>query len=259
MLVSYIAVYHVHAQLRENSRKSVPTGVALSLAVPGTGQLYAGQTSSSWIKGTVFAACEIGFWTVFLTKSSSGRRFEKKFENYANENWSVDKYLTFLENEVGLPAGELGRESSGNVDLDKLHDAEADWATRSGAAEHHVFEQGRQQYYEMIYKYPEQFGQGWSDADPLLIEANGLTGYTPSNLTLNMLQYRGLRNKSNSAFATARTMTSLMIANRFLSAIDAAWTIRRNNKTIVATTQFHFRQVVIDGTLRTLPSLDIKF
>jgi hypothetical protein len=54
-------------------------------------------------------------------------------------------------------------------------------------------------------------------------------------------------------------MTSLMIANRFLSAIDAVWTIRHNNKKILASTRVQFRQVVIDGTLRTLPSIEIKF
>jgi hypothetical protein len=223
------------------------------------GQMYAGGSKSSWIKGAIFAACELGFWTVFLTQNSEGRRYERKFENYAEQNWSVDRYLAFLEAQVGLTMGELGRKATGDIDLDKLHSAEEDWASQSGAAEHHVFEQGQQQYYEMIYKYPEQFGQGWSDADPLLIETNGLSGYTPANLTANMLQYRSFRNKSNSAFATARSMTSLMIANRFLSAIDAAWTIRRNNKKILASTRVQFRQVAIDGTLRILPSIEIKF
>lgn len=220
--------------------------------------MYAGGSKSSWIKGTIFAVCEIGVWTVFLTQNSTGRRYERKFENYADQNWSVDKYLSFLENEVGLPPGELGRETTG-IDLDKLHTAEKNWAMRSGAAEHHVFEQGRQQYYEMIYKYPEQFGQGWTDADPSLINNNGLSGYTPANLTTTMLQYRSFRNKSNSAFATARSMTSLMIANRFLSAIDAAWTIRRNNKKIMASTRVQFRQIAVDGTLKILPSIEIKF
>ncbi len=240
-------------------QKSVPKAVLLSVAIPGAGQVYAQKSSESWIKGMLFAGAEIAIWTVFLAKRSDGRKFEKKYEGYADANWSADTYVAFLEQTNGLPVGYLGREATG-IDLALLHDAETDWARQSGAAEHHLYEQGRQQYYEMIYKYPEQFGQGWSDANPGLIDPdNGLSGYTPANLTDAMLYYRSVRNKSNSAFATARTMTGLMIANRFFSAIDAAWTTRRRNREHRVSFGFRLTPAWSDRGLEVMPGLTATF
>ena len=77
-----------------------------------------------------------------------------------------------------------------------------------------------QQYYEMIGKY-DQFKAGWDDyEDP-----------GPA-LTAHRAYYEGLRHKSNIQFKRASYCAMVSLGNRVLSAIDAAWTIRRHNRQI---------------------------
>lgn len=219
-------------------KKSVPKALLMSLALPGTGELYAQKGRESLIKGIGFLALEAVGWGLYFHYRSEGKRIENKFEKYANEQWDIDKYLAFIESQIGLPDGDLGRKSTG-IDKTKLYSAESQWGTLTGVSTHHLFASGMQQYYEMIYKYPEQFARGWSDAIPPypLPTDPGLpnfspTGYNYKTLTPNMKYYRGLRNESNRYFSNSRKLTGMFLANRFLSALDAVWTVKRKNKEI---------------------------
>ncbi len=202
-----------------------------SLLLPGTGQLYAQKGNESPIKGAGFLAVEAVSWTLYFHYKSKGKKYENKFEKYANEHWDIDKYLAFLEDQLGLAAFELGRKSNNNINKDLLREKESDWGRKTGVSTHHLFGSGMQQYYEMIYKYPEQFALGWSDASvPGPAAGESPTGYTYKTLTPNMIKYRGMRNTSNRYFRYSRNLTGVIMVNHFLSAIDAAWTVKRKNR-----------------------------
>jgi len=71
----------------------------------------------------------------------------------------------------------------------------------------------------MIGKY-DQFLYGWSDTDYI-------TGDSTSNLRSEYLQ---MRSESNNKFDTARNFAIVSIANRLISAFDAALSARKLNK-----------------------------
>jgi len=240
--------------------KSVPTAMGLSLVLPGAGQLYAQKGNESLIKGAAFMALEATNWILYFHYRNKGKDIEKKYEAYADANWEVNNYLRFLETVTSRPSGDLGQGTFVNdelvgVDFQKLYDAETDFG-----GSHKLPHTRTQQYYEMIYKYPRQFGQGWSDADPTLIDPlQPSSGYDPL-LTQNMIYYRSLRNRSNANLASARMMTSLMVVNRFLSTIDAAWTVKRKNRDATRVGMaFRFENRFMNGRFIIMPTLNFSF
>ncbi len=244
-------------------KKSVPKAVLFSLALPGAGELYARKGNESLIKGIGFMALEAISWGLYFNYKSQGKKYEDKFETYANKEWDVDKYLSFIESQLGLPDGDLGRKSAG-IDKQKLYQAESQWGTKTGVSTHHLYGSGMQQYYEMIYKYPEQFALGWSDAgpgiDPDYTPGDSPTGYTYKELTTRMIKYRGMRNTSNRYFRYSRNLTGVFLVNRFLSALDAAWTVKRKNReSEKVTLGFRIHPLFIDRRMVYASSLQLKF
>ena len=76
----------------EVEEKSVMRATLYSAVIPGTGQYYAG---SIW-KAVLFAGIEIAGWTVFFVSTSKGDNQESQMESYANDNWSEQKYWSYL-------------------------------------------------------------------------------------------------------------------------------------------------------------------
>ncbi|KAB2881410.1 hypothetical protein F9K33_01325 [bacterium] len=218
----------------DHQKKSAFFALSMSAILPGTGQLYAQNGRESLIKGASFLALEITGWVLYFHNQNKGKKFEKKYEKFADNHWDVDKYLLFLETSLQndpnfeISPGDLGRKDSG-INFALLESAENEWGTNTGVSVHHLYKNSRQQYYEMIYKYPEQFGLGWSDA---INNQNTYpyTGYTRNNLTPLMIDYRGMRIKSNDYLSTARGMTGLIMINHLLSITDAVWTVKRKNR-----------------------------
>lgn len=217
-------------EVEKKNKKSTGRAFFYSLALPGAGQWYAGYGNESRIKAAGFALLEVTAWYLLFDFQARGKRFENKFENYANTHWDIDKYLSFLEEQLNLPPNYLGRKVTNNIDKSRLYTAETEWGRLTGVSTHHLFGSGMQQYYEMIYKYPEQFALGWSDATvPGPAQGQSPTGYTYQTLTPRMKYYRHLRNESNRYFRYSRNMTGVLLVNHVLSALDAAWTVKRKN------------------------------
>jgi hypothetical protein len=105
---------------------------ALSAAVPGAGEFYAG----SWIKGAVFFAVEVAAWAGYNHYANEGNRLRTKFRAYADQYWDYEKW----ENEYNpnTDPGSHGLPMENNQIVKT------------------------QQYYEMIGKY-DQFMMGWRD------------------------------------------------------------------------------------------------
>jgi hypothetical protein len=214
----------------QNPRKSPWIAASLSAMIPGTGELYAKAGHESLIKSIGFLTAEVSALVVYFHYRNKGNSYEKKYERYADRHWDVDKYLFFLERSLNLQEGYLGRKDTG-IEKGRLELAEDEWGSLSGVSVHHLYKNTRQQYYEMIYKYPEQFALGWSDTEydynnPI---PNYQTGYTRNSLTPMMVDYRSMRVKSNDYLSTARGVTGIIMINHLLSMADAAWTVKKKN------------------------------
>ncbi len=252
-------------------KKSAARAFGLSLLVPGAGQFYAQKGNESLIKGSLMTSLDLTSWIIYFHNRALGDKFVRKFENYANRNWNIDRYLAFLEDQCGYDSGYLGRMIPGSqayqnpgIDREKLRVAENLFASKTGVAVHHLFETGKQQYYEMIYKYPEQFALGWSDAGPGIDSlypryVPSPTGYNRKTLTSAMSAYRNMRNKSNNYYDVAQKMTGLMLVNRFLSGLDAVWTTKRKNAEASQSMGLRIYPLMYNQKIVYLPSLIYQF
>lgn len=253
----------IRKQDAASSKPSTLKAIGLSALIPGAGELYLKQGKRSHWSAGFFMVAETASWITYFSYRNAGLKKEKEYIRYADKHWNVDTYLHFLEATLGLTDGYLGRKSTG-IDKIKLENAEKDWGENSGISVHHLYKSGRQQYYEMIYKYPEQFGQGWSDADWDLVNTLDFsTGYTPYNLTDRMKYYRSMRVKSNAWLENARNATGYMLANRVLSVLDVVFMVKKQKAAYSTNTiQMGLRiKPVSDLNLRlkAYPSLEVTF
>jgi hypothetical protein len=212
----------------EVEEKSVLRAALYSAIIPGTGEYYAGST---W-KAILFFGIEVAAWTSYIVYTNKAENSEAQMEGYANDNWSEQRYWSKLYYDA-LKQG-IGNLPAYRVDEDHvLIDYDEDvikslrYLEDALGHSHKLPETKTQQYYEMIYKYLTQFGNGWADAD-FDREYYGNT----NNMTQQMFLYRDMRNDMNDYYDTASTVTNVILLNHVLSSLDAAWTARSYNREI---------------------------
>lgn len=214
----------------EREEKSVLKAALFSAVIPGTGQYYGG---SIW-KAILFAGIEVASWTVFIVNTSKGDNKESEVISFADAHWSERKYWSRLYYDAKQPGSGITDLPDYDVDNNNiLIDYNSDVVNSLRYLEnalghtHRLPDTKTQQYYEMIYKYLTQFGNGWEDA-------NFYTTYygNTNNLTPQMFAYRDMRNDMNSYYDVASTATNIILVNHVLSALDAAWTTRNYNREI---------------------------
>jgi hypothetical protein len=212
----------------ELEEKSPMRAALYSAVIPGTGQYYAG---SVW-KAILFAGIEIAGWTVFIVNTSKGNEQESQLEEYADNNWSEQRYWSRLYYEAtergisDLPQYEVDDDNL-LVNYDPEVANSLRYLENALGHTHRLPETKTQQYYEMIVKYLTQFGNGWADADFFTTYYGNTDKMTPQ-----MFAYRDMRNQMNDYHDTASTAANIILINHVLSALDAAWTASSHNREI---------------------------
>ncbi len=245
------------------STKSVAKAVAFSALLPGAGQLYNG----SYWKAAAFLAVEAAAWTIFFTYTQKGDDKDTEFKQYADQYWSEYRYWSYVNYladqrySESFPNGydEVPYDVNGSVIQDEygsrtwylidqayynqetinyLRGIETQFPTGSGFT-HHLPDTKTQQYYEMIGKYPKQFGNAWYDADfNATYQDFGQGNITPMNAL-----YATMRDDANQLYKTASYGTMVALVNHLISAIDAGFTARSINRRAMEVT-YHNRFVV---------------
>jgi hypothetical protein len=202
-------------QAEVTGKKSPLLAGAFSLIVPGSGELY----SESYLKSAIFIAIEAAAIIVAVNYDGKGDDQTTSFENYANANWSVNKYAEYVDQiQQEKLKGDYIQifDQNNNVMWSNLNAVEEKYNIGS----HKLDPYGTQQYYEMIGKY-NQFHAGWV-----------LDGVSETEATSRVLYYENERHKANDYYSVAATFVKIIVANHFISALDAAWTASRFNKNI---------------------------
>jgi hypothetical protein len=218
--------------------KNVGKGLIFSAVVPGTGQLYAG----SYWKALGFLAVEAASWYFYSDYQQQGNQIEDEYEGYADANWSEEKYWQAIASMSGLAASDI--------------DALREW-------EHANFSHGLhltkdQQYYEMIGKY-NQFNYGWNDVYSSTPSPTDKMDYLKEQkISEKRLYYETRRNASNQAFKHATTSLTVVILNHMASALDAAWSISRHNRT-AAEARLYFEPRQLDRQRYTALTLRLDW
>lgn len=257
---------HKDSILILETRSSLKAGF-FSLLIPGAGQVYNGGTAN-YVKAAGFLAVEAAMIAVNIIWTNKGNAKTNYFQSYADGNssdWStynstnlgyvivnpqvhyynVYKYAQWVVN--NYPQLEATNGSTGNdptiqqyvysilysktFDPNKAPWLQVNWyalnqveAALGGYFSHQLPAYGQQQYYELIGKYPE-FREGWNDENPTYVSYDQLQPAT--NLSGYYMDQRGL---ANNLYGVAGTAIDVLIANHFLSAIEAAIWAHGHNK-----------------------------
>jgi len=221
-------------------QKSIPLAVGMSAIVPGTGQFYA----KSYIKAGLFFAVEAGAWAVNIHYNNEGDKKDAEFHTFADQNWSEHRYWSYINYRSSQDLGDSPypfenmeimefNDGSGRTWylipqddytpelIGQLRSIEGDFPNHT----HRLPETMTQQYYEMIGKYPGQFGNAWMDAT-----FNAMYSGFEGRITLMNDNYAQMRADANSLYDKAGYGAMVILVNHIVSAIDAGFTTRSFNR-----------------------------
>ena len=231
-----------NAVISNAPQKSIGKSVLMSAVLPGAGQFYA----NSYIKSAIFLAAEAVAWGMYVSYNKKGDDQTDKFEAFANQNWTEQRYWTFVYTYVqsrypdveGFPYGQydaMVEDAAGRLVIPDWQTAEEDLKEFASSQyisgfSHDLPSTTTQQYYEMIGKYPEQFGNGWADATYTDRYQGGYGDPSRENVTVMNKNYVGMRNEANQFYDKAAYGTMIALVNHVISAIDAGFTTRRFNQ-----------------------------
>lgn len=244
-------------------QRSVPLAFVLSAVVPGAGQFY----NKQYVKAGIAVALEAAVITGYTMLRTKGLDAETDFQNVAHQNWSPNRYATWLNDYSDYLSSELGAvitapkiQVVNSVDFTNP----SGWSSADQAAVNTLFSQIRaierqvyhpetgaafshqipdfsaQQYYELIGKY-FQFAPGWDDygnwkddqgrftaaIDP---EMTGTNGSKP-NVSSSFYAYAEEHADAQDMLREASRISLLFIFNHLIAAVDAAVSAKLfNNK-----------------------------
>jgi hypothetical protein len=230
-----------------------------SALIPGAGQLY----TKSYLQSAAFFGAEVLTWVLYAVYQKNGDRQTVDFQNYANGHWSALRYAQWISQYY--PEYYISGIVQGNTvdwsELNACEDRISQQTNPETGFSHRLAPYGDQQYYEMIGKY-SQFGGGWDDAATFktggftkedVIANNGVGNVSPG-----FLEYRDMREKANSYYNIATTVSFVIVANHVLSALEAAWNASSINHRIQL--EGHIQSRVIYGSaIEFVPTLHLTY
>jgi len=219
-------------------RKTPVLSGILSAVIPGAGQIY---NEDYWIAG-IFLAAEAALIYVGLTYDKKGDDQTASFEKYADENWSVVDYATWLNTYEGANIA---------IDPDETKQPweRVNWSELNAAetGSHTLPPHGEQQYYELIGKY-HQYSSGWNDFTG---------GANKEIISPNFLFYSGERGKANDYYSTAKTAVIGIYINHLLSALEAVWGATRFNNDLALNVRV--KSINVANRIELIPTLNFRY
>ena len=213
------------------NKKSVFLAGLFSAVLPGAGEIY----TENYLKAGIFIVIEAAAITTAVIYDNKGNDQTEVFESFANTHWSPNRYAQWtvdnLQNlvpnisQTDLNYYQSNVISNGEVNFRILNSMER---LIGSYYSHQLDPFGTQQYYEMIGKY-HQFNPGWDDFGNPPFEPYDPNGY---KVTDKFKYYSGERSKANDFYSVAKTAVTIVILNHIISAVDAAWSASRYNKTL---------------------------
>src|SRR5208283_3888568 len=251
----------VQNEIDRSKLKKPLLGGAMSLLVPGAGELY----SDRLLKSGIFFVAEVAAITGAIVYNNKGNNETTAFQNYANQHWSAVDYATWI-NQNGAnyevsgttyPTIPINPNTSlpswQRVDFTQINNWES--LPHTEGFSHELPAYNTQQYYELIGKY-SQFKYGW-DTYEYNGSHTGDDGYNVDYIPQQMTTYADSRGKANDSFYTAELATIFVVANHVISALDAAWSTSNYNKEVTSSMGMHFQDTG-GGELTLVTELTVK-
>lgn len=213
-------------------------GLALSLAIPGMGQWYAGAKA----KALFFFGLEVAGWISWRSFSSAGENIERKYEQFADEHWDLYQWwlrtpwLTSSYGDVVCKGTHhLNLFIPGQTTTISSDSLCGEWIEGVEVVKDHEF-------YENVGKY-DQFVAGWSD----LFNLEGENGWWDKEKSVGdsveiivmtdlKRNYINQRARANDAFRIGTFTVTAIMFNHLISAFDAFIETRRRQISPVSKT-----------------------
>jgi hypothetical protein len=252
-----------HSQPNVARHKSVWLAGALSVVVPGAGQIYA---EAPWWRTALYGAIEALAFSTYFIYNDKGEQATRDFEQYADGHWDVVRYVRWIEtnyqrwtdeqiDKVKAAEALAGIYRSQDpslppwerIDFTQLNKLEK---SVKGGFSHTLPLHGDQQYYEEIGKYA-QYRSGWDDH---AFDAD-TTIYAPQFTTQRNLDYVEQRNQANRYLDYASWGITAVIVNHLASMVDAAFEARGYNLRLNARLD---QEHSLNGRLRPSGRLELR-
>ena len=228
----------------QNKKSPILAGV-FSLLIPGAGEIY----NEEYLKAGIFLAIEAAVITTAVIYDGKGDDKTIEFQNYADENWSVNRYAQWTLDHLPILNASLNAadfnvfNNDGSVKWSELNRLES---SIGFGYSHRLPIYGEQQYFELIGKYP-QYSAGWND-----FSSEDYHDSSP-----NFLFYAGMRGDANDLYSVAKTAVIGIYVNHFLSALDAVWSATRFNKDLAVKVRLENLQLANHAEF--IPTLYLKY
>jgi hypothetical protein len=219
-------------------KKNPGRALILSAIIPGAGEMYAG----SKLKAALFFAIEVGCWYGAISYAQQGQDKEEEYETFAEAHYK-ESYYRQVEFTAATYANAGDQDKAYTGTLSEWRDLVWEEKLRYLPANftHELSTEHNQQYYENVGKYLTQFGWGWNDwingrtTDQINDVASGPAQFNWKNApgtSALVYEYIDMRAESNDLLDASANFFSVIMINHVVSALDAGFTVRRQNRNI---------------------------
>ena len=205
-----LAGHRYYRSVGTSRRKRTIISMLCSAVLPGLGQLYLyRETRDPWLlaRAPVFLAAEGYLWYGYDHNHNKGKDIKRDYMDYADEHWSLDRFLEQHPCCMDLPGECVTWEDFNEICQGEFH--------------YFLYtpkELDEEEYYENIGKY-DAFVYGWDD-----------WAGQPDYWTPNRTYYWNLRDESDKYLLRADQHLMGLVVARVVSMIDAGWLAYRINQ-----------------------------
>lgn len=272
--------------------KSPKKAMFMSLVVPGSGQLYTGGSSFTYVRGAVYLALEAALWggwyyfsvykydnqvknyKKFAKKHYSIGRYEKEMLDLVNqlaseseESYFETRYMSSRESFCEAIYGKAS--ASGCYTAGKMFDNDAAHAARFRNNPVSLGEEVKAvgSFYDGSALYSEisdkSYVLGWDDVEDAELAMNlhlddDYDGeYIPLAKSKNMKEYRDMRSKATDYANMQAWFFGGLILNHLVSAVDAAFTANAHNKELYSEDLSWYDHLHFDSYLNVVDGFDV--
>ena len=272
--------------------KSPKKAMFMSLVVPGSGQLYTGGSSFTYVRGAVYLALEAALWggwyyfsvykydnqvknyKKFAKKHYSIGRYEKEMLDLVNqlaseseESYFETRYMSSRESFCEAIYGKAS--ASGCYTAGKMFDNDAAHAARFRNNPVSLGEEVKAvgSFYDGSALYSEisdkSYVLGWDDVEDAELAMNlhlddDYDGdYIPLAKSKNMKEYRDMRSKATDYANMQAWFFGGLIVNHLVSAVDAAFTANAHNKELYSEDLSWYDHLHFDSYLNVVDGFDV--
>ena len=274
--------------------KSPRKALFMSLVVPGSGQLYVGGSTFTYVRGGAYLALEAalwGSWAYFSVYKYNDQ--VKKYKKFAREHYSIGRYEAGMRELVGQLSDETEESRFETRYMNSRESfCEAIYGNASSAGcytANRLFYNDKSHYDRFSVGNPtsleneiESVGSfydgsavyqqiadrayvlGWDDVEELAVAMNleleddePSDGIVPLAKSSNMDEYRSMRSKANDYADLQVWFFGGLILNHIVSAIDAAFTANAHNKTLYSEELSWYDRLHFDSYVSIFNGLDV--